>query len=409
MYDSIDIVVTILNALHVFIMTLGPTTFLIVSTFEPRRLQKTISLPSCTIIIPCYLPNEKDIILDTIRHCLQQHHAQKVVLVYNTPEPIIELENTLMNLSQEHCNFICLHASDSTSRGENLRFALKHDEVTDSETILLLDADHRCEENSIYNALCEFLQKSTTVKCIQGSIVVRGDTKFAHALDALGLLSGILLQCTFQSIAGSALYIGAGALWETETLKRYSFNKLKFNSEDMDLSFRLLSNKWKIQPSVSVRISELAPSSYYEFYRQRLRWVSGFEECRYIHFCNMLRRNPRSCLIFYYTYLTYIMFFANIANGIINLSLLRTPSQWVLIPGLFAVLCMFLLYIVVVIVAHRESIKDRLKWITIGILLTPLLAVFQTLLFVMVYLRKPCPIKNHVTQRVRSTPVNSLQ
>ena len=75
------------------------------ATFAPPKLPSSLppdereaalaALPSCAVIVPAYLPNEHRIVLETLRRCAEQPLAQRVLLVYNSPERMPELEAAL--------------------------------------------------------------------------------------------------------------------------------------------------------------------------------------------------------------------------------------------------------------------------------------------------------------------------
>ena len=76
-----EFIIAMLNC--VLFMTISSFSFL----FSCRSYNRTSeNLPSCAIVIPCYLPNEENIIMNTLNHALNESSVQKVVLVYNTNE-----------------------------------------------------------------------------------------------------------------------------------------------------------------------------------------------------------------------------------------------------------------------------------------------------------------------------------
>jgi len=345
------------------------------------------------VIIPCYLPNEYEIIMETVNHFLQESLIDKVIVVYNTPIKMsIEIELKAI----ENNRFKCINVIDSTSRAENLAFVLNTGELS-TETILLVDADHRSETGSINTMLEEYINASERACCIQASIGVRGESCFARILDTFGLLSGIFLQPCLEMVGGSALYIGAGSLWNAKVLREYSFSCI--TSEDIDLTFRIMLQTLKVKGSLHGRFNELAPRNCMEFIKQRTRWVAGFEECRRIYFWRFLRQ-PRIYLMFCYIYMTYFTTFINVGQFISSLCYRRFPSIWASIPVGVAVFMLLTLCITLVFLVIKDThLKKKAGWLMCGLIGSPAFAFFQTTIFIYALLRRPCPIKNHVTLR----------
>ena len=80
-------------------------------------------LPRCSFLVAAYLPNEQDIIVETIRHLLL--HVQRpaagleIILAYNTPVDLL-VEAELRKLAKQYPEFILLRVEGSRSKAENL-------------------------------------------------------------------------------------------------------------------------------------------------------------------------------------------------------------------------------------------------------------------------------------------------
>ena len=319
--DAFQIIVPAMNCLQVGVMLLGVIRKHVKESWRCDPVHDNgcgDTLPSCTILIPCFLPNEQSIIVDTVRAALALDHIEKVVLIYNTPHPLPEAENALNALSSER--FVCALNPESTSRAENVVYGLTH-HVT-SEAVLLLDSDHRVVADSHATMLAEL--QGTMAVCVQGSVVVRGTSCFARALDVLGHLAGLLVQPTMEAIVGSALFIGAGALWRTAALRAYGLKR--HTSEDGELTLRLLADKKFVYASARGYVSELPPCSVREFVQQRTRWIRGFEDALHTHLVGTIARNPRAVALPLYIYGTYAITICNLVVGMLMAALHRVPS-----------------------------------------------------------------------------------
>lgn len=358
-------------------------------------------LPTCTVVVPCYLPNEEAIVLDTATRALGNAHAGKVVVVYNTPRPMAETETALRELeARSEGRFVSAHVRDSTSKAENVVYALQHHVTT--EAVLLLDADHHISDESLRDLLQELRSAPEAIVCVQGSVVVRGSTCFARCLDALGHLGGLFVQPTLQFVAGSALFVGAGAVWRADVLRSYGLTRP--TAEDSDLTFRLLADHKTVRASVRGWVSELPPCGAVELLRQRLRWTSGFDDAACDHWRLMVCRNPRALGILLYVYGTYVLTLANVAAGLVAMH--HPPSVAALVAhattasGVLLLLGIFLLRTV-----HGVLRRKRAR-LALAIAVCPLYAGMQTVLFLVSCakrLRHPRTVP-HVTRRAVAPP-----
>ena len=106
------------------------------------------ALPPISVIMPCYLPNEKDIIVENVKLLCASPQFTKVVLVYNTPpgDKFAGDEERLRAFERTQPKLQLLKVPGSRSKAENLNAAIG--EIAELHT-LLLDADHRICELSI--------------------------------------------------------------------------------------------------------------------------------------------------------------------------------------------------------------------------------------------------------------------
>ena len=99
-------------------------------------------LPPCTAIIAAYLPNEQDIIWETIQHMLTQIDVPgdqfQVILAYNTPESLA-IEADLQELAARDPRLLPLRVAGSKSKAENVNAALG---AATGEIVAVYDADH---------------------------------------------------------------------------------------------------------------------------------------------------------------------------------------------------------------------------------------------------------------------------
>ena len=395
--DVLDIASTSISA---FLTTVLCIVIWIGTRYRTPPLPQTVAENKCTVIIPCYLPNEQYIIVDTVTRLMHHEAIERILVVYNTPCKLA-VETTLQKMHTER--FHSFHVTCSNSRAENISFALSNCNIC-TATTLLLDADHHCDSEAIRVFIAEYERKAPSVACIQGMLIARGNSLCALIVSAIGLLSGFHMQIAARTLTGTALFTGAAALWSTDVLKTLGIRR--FMSEDMDLSFRLIQNGMTVQETIYAYVTELEPASVMQLVMQRMRWTSGFEECRRMHWCKILRANPRAFLIFVFTDVSYAMAFLTICHTVVSIGYQHTPTQWILLPvGASIVSSLSLAALTMYIVSQTPILRPHARTFLGAVVISPAYLLFHLLLLIGTYLRMPCPMSPHVTRRPREKTI----
>jgi cellulose synthase/poly-beta-1,6-N-acetylglucosamine synthase-like glycosyltransferase len=238
--------------------------------------------PSVDVIIPCYMPNEKDIIEETLWHVLQKVESpgdMKVWLVYNTPKDMPEIEARLAALSQRldlpHGRKLSvMRVTESKSKAENINFVMP--QLTAKYTVIY-DADHHPDPESLL-LLVEKLRRKD-LACAQGSTYIRdlNSGLLARIIDAEFFVTHFVYFPCMRFLTRNAVFCGSNGLWQTEILKTTSFSP-KMQTEDIDVSVRMLLEKHRIDFCPESRSGELAPVSLRALFKQRMRWAIGWDE-----------------------------------------------------------------------------------------------------------------------------------
>jgi cellulose synthase/poly-beta-1,6-N-acetylglucosamine synthase-like glycosyltransferase len=228
-----------------------------------------------TLLVAAYLPNERDVILDTVQHLTTQldhpSYRTEVILAYNTPEAMPELEAQLRELSAFNASFTAVRIEGSTSKAQNIVGGLEH---ARGEVTAVLDADHHLHHDAISRALRWF---DLNYDVVQGRCVVRNRRE--NRLTRL-------VTCEFEHIyavmhAGrsqlfdAALFGGSNGFWRTDLLKRIGMDHTML-TEDIDSTLRATLAGARFVHDRSILSSELAPTTAKAWWNQRLRWAQGW-------------------------------------------------------------------------------------------------------------------------------------
>ncbi|MBF0121812.1 MAG: glycosyltransferase family 2 protein [Candidatus Omnitrophica bacterium] len=220
-------------------------------------------------MVSAYLPNELDVVEDTILNILQRVERPamgiEVFLAYNTPhmEPI---ELRLRELAYKWPELILANAYGSKSKSENLNYAL---DMASGEMIVLLDADHLVMPDCLASA---WRWLDGGYSAVQGRCKIR---------NGKASLVSALVEVEFEAIYGishhskswlfdSALFGGANGYWRASVIKKMKFRKDRL-TEDIDLTLRATLEGNHLVHDRSIVSTELAPITVGGLWFQRKR------------------------------------------------------------------------------------------------------------------------------------------
>jgi cellulose synthase/poly-beta-1,6-N-acetylglucosamine synthase-like glycosyltransferase len=227
-----------------------------------------------TAVVVAYLPNEQDIIVDTVRHLLTALDVPaerlQVVLAYNTPEPL-PVENELRRIARADPRFVALKVAGSHTKAENLNAALP---CITGEVTAIFDADHRPAPNCFANALRWF---DRGYDVVQGRCTVRnGNDNWLTRMVRIEFATMYAVAHAARSVAvDTALFGGSNGYWRTTLLRSMGMNA-EMLTEDIDATLRALLDGARIVHDRSVIATELAPVAARDWFFQRLRWAQGW-------------------------------------------------------------------------------------------------------------------------------------
>ncbi len=231
-------------------------------------------VPAATIIVAAFLPNEREIIVETVTHLLDTIERPvagfEVILAYNTPMRL-PVEGELEALAAGDHALRLLRVKGSESKAENVNAAI---DIATGEVISILDADHHPCADCLARAW-RWLAQGYDV--VQGRSVIRN-----HSKNLLTLLVTVEFECIYsvshaaRSIAlDTAIFGGSNGYWRADALRDIRFDP-SMMTEDIDASARALLAGHRIVHDRSIISNELAPTTFHAFWCQRKRWAQGW-------------------------------------------------------------------------------------------------------------------------------------
>ena len=244
--------------------------------------------PTVTMIVAAYLPNEQEIIEQTLRHLCHESGVPaerlQVLLAYNTPEDLPGIEGRLRTLAAATPQLDVLRVPGSTSKAQNIMGALPH---ARGEVTVILDADHHLEPGAADLAI-RWLDAGYDV--VQGRCVIRNARR--------NLLTRIV-AAEFEVIYGishagrslltdTAIFGGANGWWRTDVLRALGVDH-RMLTEDIDVSIRALLSGRRLVHERDIVSTELAPTTFAAWWKQRTRWAQGWFQVTLRHTADVRR------------------------------------------------------------------------------------------------------------------------
>ncbi len=262
---------------------------------------ETPPLPPCTAVIAAYLPNEQDIILETVRHMLTSVDVPpdrfQVILAYNTPESLA-VEADLQEIAARDPRLLPLRVSGSRSKAENVNAALG---AATGEIVAVYDADHLPAPDCFCRA---WRRLSAGADMVQGRCLIRN-----HGQNWLTRTVAVEFDTIYAvshpgraALSGTAIFGGSNGYWQRETLARMEMDPAML-TEDIDVSVRSLLSGCRLVHDRGLVSAELAPLQAGHWINQRKRWAQGWLEVALKHTGALMRSphfTPRQKALWFY-------------------------------------------------------------------------------------------------------------
>jgi cellulose synthase/poly-beta-1,6-N-acetylglucosamine synthase-like glycosyltransferase len=229
--------------------------------------------PPASAIIAAYLPNEAPIIEASVEAFLRVQYpgSLQVILAYNTPKDMPEIEERLRAIARRNPRFIPMRVRTSTSKAQNVNAALPY--VTGAFTAVF-DADHQPDPDSFRRAW-RWISHGADV--VQGHCFIRnGDASWVAKMVAIEFEQIYAVSHPGRArLHGFGIFGGSNGYWRSELLRELRMHGFML-TEDIDSSMRAVVRGRRIVSDPYLVSRELAPETLTALTKQRLRWAQGW-------------------------------------------------------------------------------------------------------------------------------------
>nr|WP_236589263.1 glycosyltransferase [Ramlibacter aurantiacus] len=235
--------------------------------------QPAAPYPKASAIIAAYLPNEAPIIEDTVQAFLRVQYPGplQIILAYNTPRDMPEIEDRLQQIAREDPRFLPMRVRTSTSKAQNVNAALPY---ATGEFTAVFDADHQPDPDSFRRAW-RWLSHGADV--IQGHCYIRnGASSWVARMVAVEFEQIYAVSHPGRArLHGFGIFGGSNGYWRTPLLRELRMHGFML-TEDIDSSMRAVLRGRRIVSDPYLVSRELAPETLQALAKQRLRWAQGW-------------------------------------------------------------------------------------------------------------------------------------
>lgn len=259
-----------------------------------------MTYPKATAVIVAYLPNEADIIMETLAHFrdLGYEGELEVILAYNTPK-ILSVEQDIAALQKTWPEFTAHKVVGSTSKCDNLNAILP---LIKGQFVGIFDSDHLPLPRSFelaWRDLCngsDVVQGRTKInpKYVEDTLsaIIAGEFEVRHGIE----------HGSRKAVYNYAVFGGSNGFWRTDVLQFIGMDPGML-TEDIDSSIRAMSYGYKITYNHHLVSLEQPPPNFGALWKQRLRWSQGWYQVSWRSFMTIFGSNflePRQKIGFHW-------------------------------------------------------------------------------------------------------------
>jgi len=225
--------------------------------------------PAVTIIVPCW--NEADTIQATVRSIFDLNYPSDKIMVFLIDDGSTDdTWNSIQKFSQRQNVRIFRKANGGKHTALNLGLL-----YVQTDFLACLDADSVAHPESLVR-LMSYFENYPHLMAVMPSIVVKNPSNIIESAQRAEYYLGVFIKRMLGFLG--AIYVTPGPL---TVFRKKVFNDLgpyrhAHNTEDMEIACRMQKYHYPIEHCNDAYVYTDVPSTIYQLYRQRLRWLYGF-------------------------------------------------------------------------------------------------------------------------------------
>ena len=235
--------------------------------FEIPKITKFYSI---SVLIPAH--NEEKTIEDSVKSIYNVDYPNiKEVIVINDGST----DNTMQivkKLLPKYKNLRLIN-KENTGKADSLNRVIK---LCKGDLIVVLDADSYPAKDS-FRKMIGFFDDSE-VGAVTCACTPRNRNNFIEKLQAIEYKGIAFTRKLLEFIDAIYVVPGTAAMYRREAIQKSGFDP-KNITEDIEATWHLIKNGWKIRMCLAASVTTEVPSRIKEWYGQRRRWSVGGIQC----------------------------------------------------------------------------------------------------------------------------------
>ena len=221
--------------------------------------------PSLTVLVPAY--NEEKKISKCLESLLKLDYPNLKIIAINdgSSDRTLEVMKTYEKKGVKVIN------KKNSGKADSLNQALKY---VDTELFMCMDADSYPDTDSVKKMIGYMEDKN--VGGVTPALKIDEVKTFFQKIQWVEYIFSIFLRKLFSILQCQYVLPGPGSIYRTEVIKELGGFDTNSITEDMEIAFRLQSNKYNIENSIDAYVYTEAPQSFKELFKQRIRWYRGY-------------------------------------------------------------------------------------------------------------------------------------
>lgn len=238
--------------------------------FDSPTMVKT---PSVSFVVPAH--NEEETIQDTIEHIFAIDYPKILEVIVVNDASSDRTQEIVEKLKKQYPKIILINNNKKFGNAAKTKNeGLKH---AKGELVAFVDADSYPAKDSLRKMVGYFDdEKVGAVTC---SVLIRDPKNLLEKLQDVEYRVIALVRKTLEFIDSIYVTPGPLALYRKKALDSVNGYDGENITEDIEVAWHLLHDKWKIKMCLSTYATTTAPSKLRQWYKQRLRWAIGGLEC----------------------------------------------------------------------------------------------------------------------------------
>ncbi|HAE36327.1 MAG: Glycosyltransferase involved in cell wall biogenesis [Candidatus Nomurabacteria bacterium GW2011_GWF2_35_66] len=250
----------------------------LLSFFEKKELLQKYNLnniinenelPPVTFLVPCW--NEEKTISKTINSIKNLTYPANKIFIHMIDDG--SKDNTWKELSKfSNDPQISIFKKENGGKFSALNYSLPE---VKTEFVASFDADTTINEDALLKIISYFT-KDKDISAVGGSILIKSPKTMAQKAQSVEYQMFSFSKKVLALLGGPLVVPGAFSVFKIDTLRKVGGWKDGHGLEDLELTYRMQVNGYKVEHSHDSIAFTTGPKTIRNLFTQRLRWGYGF-------------------------------------------------------------------------------------------------------------------------------------